>query len=35
MHNVGRLEHAFDAIAVEIREGSFIEQLRVHHARAR
>jgi hypothetical protein len=31
-NHVGLFEHAFDTIAVEIREGSFIKQLRVHDA---
>jgi len=35
MHNVGRLEHAFDAVAVEIREGRFVEQFRIHHPACR
>src|ERR1700738_867248 len=30
--HVGLFEHAFDTIAVEISEGSLIQQRRVHHA---
>src|ERR1700730_11394417 len=32
MNHLGHLEHGFDAVAIEISEGSFVEQLGIHDA---